>query len=86
MISILLLFFTLLPFNLPILLVWIRNISVHWFVPFSSDHSLLAIAPFMLYVETLTSSRKMLPRQRNRFVIIERRFRYSRLLTYFYFY
>ncbi|RCH88774.1 GPI inositol deacylase, partial [Rhizopus stolonifer] len=67
MLSLLLLFFTLLPFNLPILLVWIRNISVHWFVPFSSDHSVLAIAPFMIYVELLTSNRKMIPRQTNRF-------------------
>ncbi|KAI8377065.1 PGAP1-like protein-domain-containing protein [Choanephora cucurbitarum] len=66
MLSLLLLFFTLLPFNLPILLVWIRNISVHWFVPFSSDHSVLAIAPFMIYVEVLTSNRKMIPRQTNR--------------------
>ncbi|CAO3702752.1 unnamed protein product [Rhizopus stolonifer] len=66
MLSLLLLFFTLLPFNLPILLVWIRNISVHWFVPFSSDHSVLAIAPIMVYVEILTSNRKMLLRQ-NRF-------------------
>ncbi|KAI7896768.1 PGAP1-like protein-domain-containing protein [Mucor mucedo] len=67
MLSILLLFFTLLPFNLPILLVWIRNISVHWFVPFSSDHNVLSIAPIMIYVEILTSNRKMLPRQRNRY-------------------
>ncbi|GAA5795258.1 hypothetical protein HPULCUR_000613 [Helicostylum pulchrum] len=66
MLSTLLLFFTLLPFNLPILLVWIRNISVHWFVPFSSDHNVLSIAPIMIYVEILTSNRKMLPRQRNR--------------------
>ncbi|KAI7903837.1 PGAP1-like protein-domain-containing protein [Cokeromyces recurvatus] len=66
MISILLLFFTLLPFNLPILLVWIRNISVHWFVPFSSDHSVMAIAPFIIYVEILTSQKRMLPRQKNR--------------------
>ncbi|KAI9243961.1 PGAP1-like protein-domain-containing protein [Sporodiniella umbellata] len=66
MFSLLLLFFTLLPFNLPILLVWIRNISVNWFVPFSSDHSVLAIAPIMVYVEILTSHRKMLPRQNDR--------------------
>ncbi|KAI9468874.1 MAG: PGAP1-like protein-domain-containing protein [Benjaminiella poitrasii] len=73
MISILLLMFTLLPFNLPILLVWIRNISVHWFVPFSSDHSVMAIAPFMIYVEILTSQRKMLPRQKNRYILVKRR-------------
>ncbi|KAI8984029.1 PGAP1-like protein-domain-containing protein [Mycotypha africana] len=66
LLSILLLFFTLLPFNLPILMVWIRNISVHWFVPFSSDHSVLAIAPFMIHVEILIGNRRMLPRQCNR--------------------
>ncbi|KAI9484440.1 PGAP1-like protein-domain-containing protein [Zychaea mexicana] len=60
--SLLLLMITLLPFNLPILVVWIRNLSVHWFVPFSSDHNVFAIAPFILYVELLTGSRKMLPR------------------------
>ena len=60
--SLLLLFVTLLPFNLPILVVWIRNLSVHWFVPFSSDHNIFAIAPFILYVESLTGHRKMLPR------------------------
>ncbi|KAI7858145.1 PGAP1-like protein-domain-containing protein [Circinella umbellata] len=60
--SLLLLMMTLLPFNLPILVVWIRNLSVHWFVPFSSDHNIFAIAPFIIYVELLTGSRKMLPR------------------------
>ncbi|KAI9257366.1 PGAP1-like protein-domain-containing protein [Phascolomyces articulosus] len=60
--SLLILMMTLLPFNLPILVVWIRNLSVHWFVPFSSDHNVFAIAPFILYVELLTGSRKMLPR------------------------
>lgn len=59
--SLLILFITLLPFNLPILVVWIRNLSVHWLAPFSSDHNVFAIAPFMLYVELLTSTRKMLP-------------------------
>ncbi|KAI9311433.1 PGAP1-like protein-domain-containing protein [Dichotomocladium elegans] len=61
--SILLLLITLLPFNLPILVVWVRNLSVHWFVPFSSDHDVFAIAPFILYVELLTGNRRMLPRQ-----------------------
>ncbi|ORZ24069.1 PGAP1-like protein-domain-containing protein [Absidia repens] len=64
--SLLLLFITLLPFNAPILVVWIRNLSVHWFVPFSSDHSVLAIAPFMIYVEMLTSQKSMLPRTTSR--------------------
>ncbi|KAI7862596.1 PGAP1-like protein-domain-containing protein [Spinellus fusiger] len=65
--SILFLLITLLPFNLPILLVWIRNLSVHWFVPFSSDHSVMAIAPFMLYVELLASHHSMLPRCTQRY-------------------
>ncbi|KAI9304503.1 PGAP1-like protein-domain-containing protein [Cunninghamella echinulata] len=60
--SLLLLFVTLLPFNAPILVVWIRNLSVHWFVPFSSDHSVLAIAPIMIYVEMLTNQKTILPR------------------------
>ncbi|KAI8339120.1 PGAP1-like protein-domain-containing protein [Chlamydoabsidia padenii] len=64
--SILLLFITLLPFNASILVVWIRNLSVHWFVPFSSDHSILAIAPFMIYVEMLTNQKVMLPRMLSR--------------------
>lgn len=60
--SLLLLFITLLPFNAPILVVWIRNLSVHWFVPFSSDHSVIAIAPIMIYVEMLTNQKTILPR------------------------
>ncbi|CAG8433121.1 7786_t:CDS:2 [Ambispora gerdemannii] len=59
--SILMLLFMLLPFNFPVLMVWIRNLSVHWFVPFSSDHNLFAIAPIIFYVEIITSG-KMLPR------------------------
>lgn len=60
--TLLILLITLLPFNLPILVVWVRNLAVHWFVPFSSDHDVFAIAPFMIYVEYLTGNRKMLPR------------------------
>ncbi|CAM0137839.1 unnamed protein product [Umbelopsis sp. WA50703] len=62
--SVLILLFTLLPLNVPVLMVWIRNLSVHWFVPFSSDHSVLAVAPFMIYVEMMTGSR-MLPRSQD---------------------
>ncbi|ORX48560.1 PGAP1-domain-containing protein [Hesseltinella vesiculosa] len=62
LVSILLLFVALLPFNAPILIIWIRNLSVHWFVPFSSDHSVLAIAPFLVYIELLTNDRAIVPR------------------------
>ncbi|KAG9307753.1 hypothetical protein G9A89_023318 [Geosiphon pyriformis] len=59
--SILMLLFMLLPFNLPVLMVWIRNLSVHWFAPFSSDHNIFAISPIIIYVEIITTG-KMLPR------------------------
>ncbi|ORZ15194.1 PGAP1-like protein-domain-containing protein [Absidia repens] len=58
--TLLLLLLTLLPFNLPILLVWIRNVSVYWSTPFSSDHSVFAIAPFLIHVEMLTTQMKMM--------------------------
>lgn len=58
--SLLLLFFTLLPFNLPMLLVWIRNLSVLWFEPGSSDHNLFAVFPILVYVEVVSG--QMLPR------------------------
>ncbi|KAI8089282.1 PGAP1-like protein-domain-containing protein [Halteromyces radiatus] len=60
--TILLLLLTLLPFNLPILVVWIRNLSVYWLTPFSSDHNVFAIAPFLIHVEMLTTSMKIIPR------------------------
>ncbi|RIB09972.1 PGAP1-like protein [Gigaspora rosea] len=63
--SILVLLFMLLPFNLPVLMVWIRNMSVHWFAPFSWDHSIMAIAPVIFYVEIITSG-SMLPRSTGR--------------------
>ncbi|OZJ02805.1 hypothetical protein BZG36_04273 [Bifiguratus adelaidae] len=60
--SIHMLLFFLLPFTVPVLMVWIRNLSVHWFAPFSSDHNILAIGPFMMFVELLTVG-KTLPRE-----------------------
>jgi glycosylphosphatidylinositol deacylase len=56
----------LLPFNIPVLMVWIRNISVNWFAPFSWDHSILAIAPIIFYVEIIANG-KMLPRSTGRY-------------------
>ncbi|KAK6828653.1 hypothetical protein PG987_011994 [Apiospora arundinis] len=49
-----------LPINLPTLVVWIRNLAVQWFTPFSSHHNVLSILPFILLVETLTTG-KMVP-------------------------
>jgi hypothetical protein len=58
--SILLLMLWVLPINLPILAVWIRNLAVHWLTPFSSHHNVLSIMPFILLVENLTTG-KMVP-------------------------
>jgi GPI inositol-deacylase len=52
----------LLPINIPVLLVWVRNLQVAWLTPFSSHHNVLSIAPFIVLVET-TISNQMIPRQ-----------------------
>jgi hypothetical protein len=63
--SILILMLWILPINLPILVVWVHNLAVHWLTPFSSHHNVLSIMPFILLVETLTSG-KMVPRVTSR--------------------
>lgn len=63
--SILLLMMWVLPINLPILAVWIRNLAVHWLTPFSSHHNVLSIMPFILLVENLTTG-KMVPQVTSR--------------------
>jgi glycosylphosphatidylinositol deacylase len=59
--SMLILMLWILPINLPVLVVWIRNLAVHWLTPFSSHHNILSIMPFILLVETLSTGR-MIPR------------------------
>jgi hypothetical protein len=51
----------ILPINLPVLVVWIRNLAVQWFTPFSSHHNILSIMPYIILVETLSTGR-MIPR------------------------
>lgn len=63
--SILVIMLWILPINLPVLVVWIHNLAVHWLTPFSSHHNLLSIMPFILLVETLTTG-NMIPRIPNR--------------------
>ncbi|KIV97543.1 hypothetical protein PV10_01282 [Exophiala mesophila] len=53
--SILHLMLWVLPINLPVLVVWIHNMAVHWLTPFSSHHNVLSIAPFIFLVEILSS-------------------------------
>lgn len=55
--------------NLPILLVWVHNLAVQWLTPFSSHHNIIAIMPFILLVETLTSG-KMVPRVMGRMRVV----------------
>ncbi len=59
--SILILMLWVLPINMPVLIVWVHNLAVHWLTPFSSHHNILSIMPFIMLVETLTSG-TMIPR------------------------
>jgi hypothetical protein len=63
--SILILMMWILPINLPILVVWVHNLAVHWLTPFSSHHNVLSIMPFIVLVETLTTG-TMVPRVTSR--------------------
>lgn len=63
--SILLLMLWVLPINLPILAVWLRNLAVQWLTPFASHRNVLSIVSFILLVENLTTGR-MVPRVTNR--------------------
>ncbi|KAJ1966802.1 GPI inositol deacylase [Dispira parvispora] len=58
--TVLIFMFLLLPYNAAEIIVWIRNLSVHWTEDASSDHSLWWIAPFYLMVKFNASF--MLPR------------------------
>lgn len=59
--AMLILMVCVLPINIPILVVWIRNMSVQWFTPFSSHHNILSIAPIILLVESLTNGQMFPP-------------------------
>jgi glycosylphosphatidylinositol deacylase len=63
--SVLVLMLWVLPINLPVLVVWIHNLAVHWLTPFSSHHNVLSITPVILLVETLASG-QMAPRVTSR--------------------
>ncbi|KAL9615444.1 MAG: hypothetical protein Q9167_000122 [Letrouitia subvulpina] len=63
--SVLVLMLCVLPINIPVLVVWVHNLAVHWLTPFSSHHNVLSVLPFILLVETLTCG-KMIPRVTSR--------------------
>jgi glycosylphosphatidylinositol deacylase len=74
--SIFILMLWILPINLPVLVVWVRNLMLQWLTPFSSHHNVLAILPFVLLVETVSTGR-MIPRVRSRFAICTNFFLFS---------
>ncbi|KAF9429057.1 GPI inositol deacylase [Entomortierella beljakovae] len=53
--SMFVLYFFLLPFAVPSLMVWIRNIAGGWFRSFPSDHRLDYVAPFIIFVEGISN-------------------------------
>ncbi|KAK0276000.1 GPI inositol deacylase [Friedmanniomyces endolithicus] len=59
--SILVLMLWILPINMPVLVVWIHNLAVHWLTPFSTPHNLLSVLPYILLVEMLSTG-AMVPR------------------------
>lgn len=59
----------ILPINIPVLVVWIHNLAVHWLTPFSSHHNILSIMPYILLVETMSTGH-MVPRITGRVRII----------------
>ncbi|TKA77812.1 hypothetical protein B0A55_04600 [Friedmanniomyces simplex] len=59
--SLLVLLLWILPINMPVLVVWIHNLAVHWLTPFSTHHNLLSVLPYILLVEMLSTG-AMVPR------------------------
>ncbi|EME47675.1 hypothetical protein DOTSEDRAFT_69584 [Dothistroma septosporum NZE10] len=62
--SMLVLMLWILPINMPVLVVWIHNLSVHWLTPFSTHHNLLCVLGYILLVEMM-STNNMIPRVTN---------------------
>ncbi len=59
--SLLVLMIWVLPINMPVLLVWIHNLTVHWLTPFSSHHNVFSVMPLIFLVETVVCGH-MIPR------------------------
>lgn len=57
--SLLMLMLWLLPVNIPILVVFVHNLTVSWTTPFSSHHNLLSIMPILVLIESNTMLTKM---------------------------
>lgn len=58
----------ILPINMPVLVVWIHNLTVHWLTPFSTHHNLMSVLGYILLVEMMSTS-TMIPRVTSRSVL-----------------
>ncbi|KTW30967.1 uncharacterized protein T551_01519 [Pneumocystis jirovecii RU7] len=58
--SILILMLLLLPINVPILIVWLRKMSINWLLPFSSHHNIFSILPILILVEFLANKKMIM--------------------------
>ncbi|KAI9789168.1 MAG: GPI inositol deacylase [Peltula sp. TS41687] len=67
--SLLIFMLWILIINIPVLLVWIHNLTVHWLTPFSSHHNVFSVMPIILLVETIACG-NMIPRITTRLRII----------------
>ncbi|KAF2161178.1 hypothetical protein M409DRAFT_70008 [Zasmidium cellare ATCC 36951] len=63
--SMLVLMLWILPINMPVLVVWVHNLAVHWLTPFSTHHNLLCVLGYILLVEMMSTS-NMIPRVTSR--------------------
>lgn len=59
----------ILPINMPVFVVWIQNLSVHWLTPFPTHHNLISVLGYILLVEVV-STNNMIPRVTSRQVPI----------------
>lgn len=63
--SMLVLMLWILPINMPVLVVWVHNLAVHWLTPFSTHHNLLCVLGYILLVEMMSTC-NMIPRVTSR--------------------
>lgn len=63
--SMLILMLWIFPINVPVLVVWIHNLAVHWLTPFSTHHNVFSVLPYILLVECMSTG-NMVPRVTSR--------------------
>ncbi|KAI8604374.1 PGAP1-like protein-domain-containing protein [Dissophora ornata] len=66
--AILVMFFFLLPFAVPALVVWIRNGAVGWWKSFGPDHRVDYVAPFIIFVQGLANGKAVTKTSWRRYV------------------